>query len=51
MKKVFCYIRLTVKEQNETSYLADLLEAGVPKNHIYIEKYPAQIRNVLLSNG
>ena len=38
MKKVFGYIRLTVKEQNETSYLTNLLEAGVPKSHIYIEK-------------
>ncbi len=38
MKKVFGYIRLTIKEQNDDSYLARLLEAGVPKNQIYIEK-------------
>lgn len=38
MKKVFGYIRLTIKEQNDDSCLSRLLEAGVPKNQIYIEK-------------
>ena len=38
MKKVFGYIRLTIKEQNDDSYLTRLLEAGVPENQIYIEK-------------
>lgn len=38
MKKVFGYIRLTIKEQNDNSYLARLLEAGVPENQIYTEK-------------
>lgn len=38
MRKVFGYIRLTIKEQNDNSYLARLLEAGVPENQIYTEK-------------
>ena len=38
MKKVFGYIRLTIKEQNDDSCLSRLLEAGVPENQIYIEK-------------
>ena len=38
MKIVFGYIRLTIKEQNDDSYLTRLLEAGVPENQIYIEK-------------
>ena len=38
MRKVFGYIRLTIKEQNDDSCLSRLLEAGVPENQIYIEK-------------
>ena len=38
MRRIFGYIRLTIKEQNDNTYMARLLEAGVPENQIYIEK-------------
>ena len=38
MKKVYGYIRLSPKEQNENGYLTKLLEADVAESNIYTDK-------------